>query len=206
MRSVCISIRWRRRIGADALWNPFDLALFEFFLTASFRLSARIRRAGHFLLLVQEKVAKENTPRMPRRLRRCARSGRGSLIVRPCTNNELARIVRATFQAFPTCPRRGKRGPEDQELNQEHGVEGFLLLRAGARCSGFSGSPLHCGVSGRSGPAGVRAMDRAHSAIAHGRAISGTRPLTRTRSAGCASGAMLWGVSLCLLSLHEQRK
>ncbi len=38
----------------------------DFPLTASVRFSARIRRAGHFLLLVQEKVTKENTPRMPR--------------------------------------------------------------------------------------------------------------------------------------------
>ncbi len=47
--------------------------------------------------------------------REFARPGRGSLNARPCTCNELARIVRATFQAFPARPRRGKRGPEDQE-------------------------------------------------------------------------------------------
>ena len=133
-------------------------------LVASVRLSARVRRAGHFLLLVQEKVTKENTPRMPRRLRRCARSGRGSLIVRPCTNNELARIVRATFQAFPTCPRRGKRGPEDHQPDQEHGRAALLLLalllRAGARCFGSSGSPLHCGGSGRKRPQGEREGSR----------------------------------------------
>jgi len=96
---------------------------------------------------------------MPRRLRRYARSDQGSLDAHPCPCNELARIVRATFQAFPACPRRGKRGPKIKS----NGVRGFLLLRAGARCFGSSGSPLHCGGSGRRGPAGVRAMDRAHS-------------------------------------------
>jgi len=65
----------------------------------------------------------------------------------------------------------------------------------------------HCIAAAAVGKARrVRAMDRAHSAIAHGRAISGTRPLMRTRRAGCASGAMLWGAFLCLLSLCKQRK
>ncbi len=71
---------------------------------------------------------------MPRRLRRCARAGRGSLIEHPCSSNELARVVRATLRAFPTCPRRGKRGPENQKTDQ--------VPRPGAqdaRCSGLPG-------------------------------------------------------------------
>jgi len=97
---------------------------------------------------------------MPRRLRRYAKTGRGSLNARPCPCNELARIVRATLRAFPSCPRRGKRGPEDHEPDQEQWRAALLLLRAGARCLGFSGSPLHCGGSGRKRPQGEREGSR----------------------------------------------
>ncbi len=53
----------------------------------------------------------------------------------------------------------------------------------------------------------VGAMDRADSAIAHGGAISGTRPMSRTLWAGCphraqCSGACLFAYFLCT----EQRK
>jgi hypothetical protein len=51
------------------------------------------------------------------------------------------------------------------------------------------------------------AMDRAHSAIANGLANSRTRPMSRTRSAGCAQGAMLWGgVSLVAFLSPVTRK
>jgi len=59
------------------------------------------------------------------------------------------------------------KGKENQGPGQGQRRAALLLVpwlvRAGARCFGFPGSPLHCGGSGRRGPAGVRAMDRAHS-------------------------------------------
>ena len=179
---------------------------------ASLPLSTRVPRAGHFFFSSEEKVTKKTPPPTPHHAR-CAR-------VVPCAsrrqragaNSRIPALGHARLSPAVACDARcGEGGGRSKTRSRATVCSAFallppLLLRAGARCLGFSGSPLHCGVSGRSGPAGVRAMDRAHSAIAHGRAISGTRPLTRTRSAGCASGAMLWGVSLCLLSLHEQRK
>src|SRR5580765_2655158 len=110
------------------------------FADASLRLSPPVRGAGHFLLLVQEKVTKEDTPRMARRLRRCARACRGSLNAHSCACNELARIVRAILRTFPSCPRRGKRGPEDHELDQKRPLPPFghlPPLRRGRESLGF---------------------------------------------------------------------
>jgi len=70
---------------------------------------------SYFLLLVQEKVAKEKDtprPRLPGILpSRCASGFRGSLKARPCTCSELARILRATLRAHPPARRRGRGAP-----------------------------------------------------------------------------------------------
>src|SRR5690242_14518631 len=61
-------------------------------------------RPSHFLLLVQEKVTKENTPTRPRSpgVSPAPTRGRcgGSLTARPCADSERARIVRAPLWAF----------------------------------------------------------------------------------------------------------
>ena len=144
--------------------------VFRFSLTASVRFSARVRRAGHFLLLVQEKVTKENTPRMPRPPRYALRVREGMPGSADCTS--LCRQRNRRDPSRRPCGRfrhalaAANRDPKIK--SQSNGVRGFLLLRAGARCFGSSGSPLHCGGSGRRGPAGVRAMDRAHSVASTG--------------------------------------
>jgi hypothetical protein len=46
----------------------------------------------------------------------------GPLNAHPCAFNELARIVRATFQAFSSCPRRGKRGPKIKSRIKSDGM------------------------------------------------------------------------------------
>src|SRR5580765_1163985 len=211
-------------IVADALSNP----------VASVRLSARVRRAGYFSFSSEEKVTKKTPPRMPRRLRRFARAGRGSLNAPPCACNELARIVRATLRAFPSCPRRGKRGPEDQEHRQDHerplppfghlvlATSLWLALRAASAANignPADVSPLRRGreklllfALDLPPPSPHRALQvtagerRAcpsagmrEFAPARRREAQGT---SRAQRARCGVG----GVSLCLLSLHEQRK
>src|SRR3954469_9055396 len=61
-------------------------------------------RSGHFLLLVQEKVTKENTPSAPRPSRSagCAAGGRGSADEASCLAAECARSLART---------RAERGP-----------------------------------------------------------------------------------------------
>ena len=234
-------------------------------VVASIRFSARVQRAGYFLLLAQEKAnycaaGAARTAKLAAKRRRagcpesreCApdaalpsavRDGmpgfveRTSLCVQPCACNELARIVRAPLRAFPTCPRHGKRGPEDHEQDQERPLQSlrdsfprcageakiFLPLRAArgkvqkaegsARASArrsallrLSGSPLHCGGSGRRGPAGVSAMDRAHS-VACTRTCSQRNPAAdadparRTRAGRNALGR----VSLLTFSARAEK-
>ncbi len=129
---------WAEGRAADAASQSIlILVCSRSFVAASVRFSARVRRAGYFLLLAQEKVAKENAPRMPRCLRQCARPGRGSLNAHPCTCNELARIVRAILRTFPACPRRGKRGPEDQEQERSLPPSAPSPASGGRDSSGF---------------------------------------------------------------------
>jgi len=45
------------------------------------------------------------------------------LIELPCPSNELARIVRAILRTFPSCPRRGNRGPEDHQPIKSNGAQ-----------------------------------------------------------------------------------
>jgi len=138
---------------------------------------------------------------MPRRLRRCARV-RPGFVERTSLCVQRTRAHRARDPTdIPSCPRRGKRGPEDHGPDQEHGVEGFLLLRAGARCSGFSGSPLHCGGSGRKRPQGRRDGSRRFRCL--DRDVQSTEPDRRrgpeaqdARRVQC-SGACLFAYFLC---------
>ncbi len=72
-------------------------------------------RAGHFLLLRQEKVTKEKATPMPRSPgilpSDYASALRGSLDVRPCTFSERPRIVRGLLRTDPAHPRRATGGP-----------------------------------------------------------------------------------------------
>ena len=91
---------------------------------------------SHFLLLVQEKVTKENTPSRPRFAghpcpANFASALRGSLTVRPCTDSELARILRATLRAFPTPACRGREGPGEEQSAAGPAAEEALLLISG---------------------------------------------------------------------------
>ncbi len=93
-------------------------------------------RAGYFLLLVQEKVTKENTPREPRSQLRCefARSCRGSLDGHPCpfanSRASCARPygrIRHTLAAADGDPR------SQAKAKAEPRVERLLLALASAR-------------------------------------------------------------------------
>jgi len=116
---------------------------------------------------------------MPRCLRQFARSGRGSLIELPCPSNELARIVRATLRAFPTCPRRGKRGPEDQSQEQRRAAPLLfsLLRRAGARCFSLFRVPIALRRQRSETPAGAARGIAQIPLSAQGCAVNGTRLL-----------------------------
>ena len=85
-------------------------------------------------------------------------------------------------------------------------MRGFLLWRAGARCPGFR-VPITLRRQWPEMPAGAARRIAPTSLPAYGRAVSEARPLTRTRSAGCAPGAMFWGVfSLVTFSCTSKRK
>ena len=130
---------------------------------ASIRFSARFPRAGHFLLLVQEKVTKENTPRMPRCLRQCARTGRGSLIELPCPSNELARIVRATFTGISDLPSPRQTGAQDQEQQSARLLRYCFCAQERAALA-FPGPHCIAAAAGGNARRGV-ARDRADSVV-----------------------------------------
>ena len=164
-------------------------------LVASVRLSARVRVT--FSCLCKSKVTKENTPRMPRSRDKAARVReiRPGFVERTSLSVQRTRAHRARDPADISVP------PSPRQTGTDRKPRAGCAPRFSS-----SGSPLHCGGSGRSGPRGAR-EDRAHSAIAHGRAISGIRPLTRTLWAGCPKGAMLWGAfSLVTFSWASKRK
>ena len=99
-----------------------------------------------------------NTPRKPRRLRRCARSGRGSLDGHPAHSRTRAHPARDPTGGSGLTPPR-LTGPKSQSFCAQD-----------ARALLFPGSPWPCGGSGRKGPAGVGARDRADSAVRPGMA------------------------------------
>ncbi len=129
---------------------------------ASIRLSARFPRAGHFLLLVQEKVTKENTPRMPRRLRRCARV-RPGFVERTslCVQRTRAHRARDLYRHFRSALAAANGDPRSSNRVR---ASPLSLLRAGARCSGFSGPHCIAAAAGGNARRGG-AMDRAASVV-----------------------------------------
>ena len=155
---------------------------------ASLRFSARIRASGSLFFACTKKSNQKKCPpgAAPSALRAAGAQGQAgvrSMGILPI--RELARI-----------PARDPIGRFRPALAAADGAQDQEQRRVRLFCSGFCaqdarallspGSPWPCGGSGRSGPAGVRARDRAHSAVAQGCAISGTRPLARTRRARCA--------------------
>ena len=123
-------------------------------------------RTSYFSLLAQREVTKRKAPSRPRsRGHPCPRDFasrlRGSLTVRPCTDSERARFLRAPLRAFPAPARRGREGPGSkrrarQSLPQKRLVLVLLLLGPSVTRRRADGQ----------GPryARVGAMDRAHSA------------------------------------------
>jgi len=169
-------------------------------------------RAGHFSLLAQRKVTKRNAPREPRPPRyarrvRKVRPGFARWASCPFANSRAS--LRATLPGDSGLTSPRLTGPSIQSNSKSKSCFAsafrFSLLRAGRARSAPPGAPWPCGGSGRKGPQGAREGSRAFRCCT-GCAISGTRPMTRTRRARCASGARRWGVFLWFLSLHEQRK
>ena len=190
-------------------WNPVFVVALDSALTASVRFSARIRASGSLsLACARESDQREHTPgaALPAAVRK-VRPGFARWASCPFANSRAS--LRATLSGDSGLPSPRLTGPRIKSNSKSKSgfasAFRFSLLRAGRARSALPGAPWPCGGSGRKGPQGRREGSRRFRCCT-GCAISGTRPLARTRRARCASGARRWGVFLCLLSLHEQRK
>jgi len=131
-------------------------------------------RAGYFLLLVQEKVTKENTPREPRPSRFALRVRKG----RPDSPDRVARRDAREFangqeahRANPGLPLPRLTGPRIKSNGKSKSCFAsafrFSLLRAGRARSSSSRGPMALRRQRtKRPPQGVRARDRVHSAVA----------------------------------------
>jgi hypothetical protein len=147
-------------------------------------------RAGHFLLLAQEKVTKEKgTPegavgRRPTARVRCG----GSLTGHPWPDSERARIVRTPLRAFSSADSPRPRGPGRAKQSC------FALLLISSPCDAAEG--------GRQGPKGRREGSRRFR-CGPGWPVSGTRPpAANPRQRARHPGAL----SLGYFSLGKQRE
>ena len=191
----------------------------DFALTASHHLSARIPRADHFFFNSEEKVTQKTPPphRTSRAQRaRCpARLGAGG----PARTRASLRSDMRAFSPPSPAMLGAVKGEEDQKQKAKSfpfpaqrgkvpaGRKGtLLLLRAGARCSGFR-VPITLRRQRSETPAGAARWIEPTSLPAQGCAVSEARPLTRTLRAGWLKGAMFWGVfSLVTFSCTSKRK
>ena len=178
---------------------------------ASLPLSTRVPRAGHFFFSSEEKVTKKTPPPTPHHAR-CAR-------VVPCAsrrpragaNSRIPALGHARLSPAAACDARcGEGGGRSRARSRARACTALDCALASARRSALLLWLLRVPIALRrqrsEKPAGAARWIAPIPLPGQGCAVNGTRPLTWTRRAGCASGAMLWGVSLCLLSLHEQRK
>jgi hypothetical protein len=127
--------------------------------------------------------------------REFASACRGSLNAPPCPCNELARIVRAILRTFPSLPRRGKRGPENQEPRRA----GLLCSGAYGRAALASGSLCIAAAAVENARRGG-AMDRADFAActwtcSQRSPTADADPLGRSPKAQCFRACSLWRLS-----------
>jgi len=147
---------------------------------------------------------------MPRRLRRCARAGRGSLIEHPCSSNELARVVRATFTGIRPALAAANGDPKITSRIKSKGAQRFCScfgFCAQERAALVSPGP-HCVAVAAGGNARRGgAMDRADSVVWTGMCsqrnpAADADPARRMRAGRNALGCVLFGYFL----LHKQEK
>jgi len=123
--------------------------------------------------------------------------------------------LRSDMRAFPPpspAMLGAVKGEENQKPGQEQRRAVLLLCSCPCFCAqeraALASPGPHCIAAAAVG----KALQGAARGIApiplsgQGRAVNGTRPLTRTRSAGCAQGAMLWGVFLLVTFLCTSKE
>ena len=133
-------------------------------LTTSLRFSARIRASGSlFFAYTKKSNQKKCTPgaALPAAVRK-VRPGFARWASLPI--RELARIPARDPTGDSGLPSPRLTGPKIKSYACEAFCSGFCAQDA--RALALPGDPWPCGGSGRSGPVGVRARDRAHSAVA----------------------------------------
>jgi len=157
---------------SSASWNPAFAVAFDSALTASVRFSARIRASGSlFFACTKKSNQKKCTPgAAPSALRATGAQGQAgvrSMGILPI--RELARVpARDPVGRFRPALAAADVAQDQEQQSKSCFASAFrfLLLRAGRARSGSSRAPWPCGDSGRSGPAGGGARDRADSAVA----------------------------------------
>ena len=148
-------------------WNPAFAVAFYSSLTASVRFSARIPASGSlFFACTKKSNQKKCTPgaALPAAVRE-VRPGFARWASCPFANSRAS--LRATLSGDSGLPSPRLTGPRIKS----NGKSKAVLLCSGfcaqdARALALPGAPWHCGDSGRSGPEGGGARDRADSAVA----------------------------------------
>jgi len=180
------------------------------------QLSLVLRTRDLLSLLVQKKSRQKKHTLAWRFSGSCPKSARPRPVFRglcvPAQAAQSARSIAPTLRASrprpPPCEgaRRAARVVRAEATADRSGAKALLRLGAQERAALDSGVPIAWRRQRSIRPRRGRAHDARDCAVVHGRTISATRPLTWTRSAGCAPGAMRWGVFFWLPFLARARK